>query len=273
MVNLKSLISLLFLFLFPNLLLISCRSSNYLPENTTSLTPPDTFTVLIQGLKTGTGIIIQNNGETYYVLTSAHIVAEKPLDNIQISNPLPDEKNLGHKGDPYKIITPDNKEYTINYDTVIKDPQLDLAIFSFKSQHKYGIAHLSSEVIKPNQTVDIYGFKACDNSQLTKEAKLEYNRGEIIKVDSQEANKDQGYGVNYINPTVTGMSGSPVLNQEGKVIAIHGKPNPKKASQQAILRDCSPLDVTRFGNNWGISIQDFSKSYLAKQLAKLTSNN
>ncbi|MDJ0510149.1 MAG: serine protease [Crocosphaera sp.] len=255
MTKIKKMTKFLIVTFLGKITLLGCSNSNN----------PANFTVSINGKNNGSGFIVQRQGNTHFVLTSRHVIGNKPSESIEIINPLSDEENLSRQEDPYTVTISDNKTYEINYATVKKDPNLDLAFFSFNSENHYPIAHLSTAEIKPKDKVYIYGFKACNDSKLTKEDKLEKNQGFIKKINIGRGKKEQGYSVFYSNPTITGMSGSPVLNNQGEVIAIHGEPGRNKKAKDAILRDCLPLDE-RFANNWGISMKSFAKSTLAQEL-------
>lgn len=267
MKNQGKIILLIILAITPSYLFVSCTSSSKSEEKIKQ--EAQKVTVRIDGKIDGTGLIIKKDGNTYYVLTSKHVVGFKPrqINPIEPIPGDPEEKQLsGNLQEiPYQVITHDNQSYTVrNYDTdVMKDPTLDLAIVKFTSNINYPLATLSTE-IKLQETVYIYGFKACfsDNNHQNKE---EFNQGQITKIDPKSAKADEGYGIHYTNATITGMSGSPVFNQYGQVISIHGKPADKK-SQDYALGECSPLDESKFGNNWGISMADFVNSSLASDL-------
>ncbi|PLZ85154.1 hypothetical protein CI594_23240, partial [Fischerella thermalis CCMEE 5196] len=72
------------------------------------------FTVLIGGDGVGSGIIFDRKGDTYYVLTNQHVVA-----------------NDGR----YEIQTPDNSRYPVYRSQEL--PGLDLAIIKFNSNKNY----------------------------------------------------------------------------------------------------------------------------------------
>jgi hypothetical protein len=60
------------------------------------------------------------------------------------------------------------------------------------------------------------------------------------------------------------MSGSPVFDNAGRVVAIHGKPGHDKENQYDFER-CQPL-TDAFANNWGISMETFLNSSLTSNL-------
>lgn len=232
-------------------------------------------TVMITGKGQGTGVIIGQDGYKHYVLTSKHTVSSPPATNIQYDNLAPDEQILANdqnqdkskiKEEPYKIIAYDGnefQEYIINYEQVKTDPKLDLAIIEFDSQNKgkkYKITRLSSLPVSNSQIAYIYGFKDCiDESRSKRE---EFNQGTILS-DSKNIEEDEGYTVKYTNPTIRGMSGSPIYDLAGRVVSIHGKPGVEKGDY--VFRSCPSLS-NAYGNNYGISIETFKKSELAKSL-------
>ncbi|KOP26477.1 hypothetical protein AMR41_10215 [Hapalosiphon sp. MRB220] len=219
-------------------------------------------TVLITGKGTGTGIIIGKDGYTHYVLTSHHVVAVQPSKNINPpSDPGPDEPNQPTKEDPYKVVTYDGQAYEV--DEVLKDPKYDLAVIKFNTENhgnrKYPVAKLASHSLSNNQTIYVYGFKDCFGEG--REKREEFNQG-TIRSNSKSINDDKGYTINYTNPTVNGMSGSPVLDASGRVVAIHGQSGtPGKGNSP----NCSAL-TGDFGNNYGISMETFKNSSLASQV-------
>lgn len=226
-------------------------------------------TVIITGKSKGTGIIIAQDGYTHYVLTSKHIVGIAPSKDIQLPQDLgPDEKHLTNQGDPYKVVTFDGQnyqKYEIKYEEVEKDPNLDLAIIKFDSQSqdkKYTTAKLTTSPVSQKQTVYVYGLKDCYDKQI--QEKEEFNKGTILS-NSQVKTFDEGYSINYSNPTITGMSGSPVLDAAGRVVAIHGKPGKKNKDKEYPFEKCPKL-TDYYGNNYGISMQAFKDSSLATKL-------
>ncbi|MEH2116424.1 S1 family peptidase [Nostoc sp.] len=228
-------------------------------------------TVMIIGKGKGTGFIIGQDGYKHYVLTSKHVVGFKPAQNITLPPDLGnDEKELAtvkHE-DPYKVVAYDGKEfqeYIINYEEVRKDSKLDLAIIQFDSQSqgkKYPIARLVALPVSNNENIYIYGFKDCFDKP--RNVKEEFNQGKILS-DNKNISEDEGYTLQYTNPTIRGMSGSPVYDVAGRIIAIHGKPGRKFKDKEYVFRNCPPL-TSGYGNNEGISIETFKNSELAKNL-------
>lgn len=216
-------------------------------------------TVLITGKGTGTGIIIGHEGSKYYILTSKHVVGIEPSIYVELPPDLTDdEKKLTNKEDPYKVMTYDGKIYDVEYNELKKDPNVDLAIITFDTKSQgtiYPIANLAALPISEKQEVFVYGFKDCANKGRKK--REEFNEGIVLSTKNTQT--DEGYSINYTNPTIRGMSGSPVLDASGRVIAVHGKPS---NGEKGEFFNCSAL-TKEFGNNYGISIESFQKSKLA----------
>jgi len=267
--NFPWLISLLIILIY----VASCQSSPPTPiESPVPIKPKSEekikqkgqkITVLIGGKGTGSGIIVARNGETYYVLTSQHVVGIEPSESVPVYDSQPGENiQPGSPEDPYEVRTYDGERYIIDYGKVRKDKILDLAIIEFTSKKIYPVANLATNV-SPNQTVYVYGFKDC--TWTGRDKKEEFNSGKVLsKIDPKGS--DQGYSVQYTNPTITGMSGSPVFNQAGGVVAIHGKPGRPGKENEYRFDKCSSLP-SDFGNNWGISMESFSKSRLAGDIS------
>lgn len=219
-------------------------------------------TVLITGKSTGTGIIVGQESNKYYVLTSRHVVGIAPSKNVELpSNLGDDEKGLTNREDPYQVTTYDGQNYDVVYDEVEKDANIDLAIIIFKTPKKsniYPVANLAALPISKEQKVFVYGFKDCFKEG--REKREEFNQGTVLS--TQNKNNDEGYTIKYTNPTIKGMSGSPVLDTFGRVVAIHGKPG---SAEKGDSSNCSALTQV-FGNNYGISIESFKNSSLASKL-------
>jgi hypothetical protein len=242
-----------------------------LPENEIKLQATQQ-TVMIIGKGKGTGFIIGQDGYKHYVLTSKHVVGFEPAQDVTLPPDLSDEEKklfTDPHEDPYKVVAYDGKqfqEYVINYKEVKKDSKLDLAIIQFDSQSqgkKYPIARLAALPVSKNQNVYIYGFKDCDEN--SRKRREEFNKGKILS-DDKNFSKDDSYTLEYTNPTILGMSGSPVYDVAGRIIAIHGKPGkPFREKKQYVFRECPPL-TSYYGKNKGISIKTFKNSELAKNL-------
>ena len=143
----------------------------------------------------GSGVIVAKLGGTYFVLTAEHVVKTEQ---------------------GYTISTPDGKTYPAKYSSMVKLPNVDLAVVPFSSEENYAIAKLgnSNKVRKGNKTF-IAGFPAVTS-------KYRFTNGDVVANASSKA-VELGYTLIYSNPTDRGMSGGGVFNENGEIVGIHGK--------------------------------------------------
>jgi tetratricopeptide (TPR) repeat protein len=186
------------------------------------------ISVRIDGQNPGSGILLSKQGQTYFVLTAAHVVA------------TPDE---------YDVITPDGQKYKVNYAQVKKLPGVDLAVVPFTSARNYQLAKIgnSSQVQRGNPAF-VAGWPTGGNA--INNPTLLFQQG-IISANSQISQSD-GYSLIYTNNTLPGMSGGPVLNSQGEVIGVHGRGETERqqATQNANV-------VLKVGYNLGVPINTF----------------
>jgi serine protease Do len=187
------------------------------------------ITVLILGPGSpGSGTIIAHNGDNYYVLTAGHVV---------------ESINSKEEAD---IKTHDNKLHQIDTKNIIRFADIDLAIVKFNSNQKYKTAEIGkSEKVFELSTVYVAGFP------LSGEAIRQnffITKGEVSSLDTFN---DGGYDLVYTNTTRAGMSGGPVLNEDGELIGIHGR------AEGTILADGTEI---KQGFNLGIPIKIFVES-------------
>jgi tetratricopeptide (TPR) repeat protein len=189
-------------------------------------------TVQIEGQNPGSGVIVAKQGQTYYVLTAAHVV------------PSPDE---------YDIVTPDGKKYPIDYKLVKKFQGTDLALVPFTSPQNYQVVSIdSSSQVKEGTPAYIAGFPF-QNSKIT-QTRYRFSPGEVLAQATRPL--PNGYALAYMNDTFAGMSGGPILNQEGKLIGIHGASKTQFTETQGL----NPQTESKVGLNLGIPIQTFLRS-------------
>ena len=191
------------------------------------------ITVLIDSESPGSGVIIKQTGNTYTVITAYHVV-----------------KNSNLK---YQIVTPDNQRYQLNYQTVKRlDNNIDLAILQFTSKKDYQVAKIgNSDEVKRLINVHVAGFPRQTGG--VKKSIYDCRSGRVI--DNVPENIDSGYNLFYDNPTLGGMSGGAVLNDQGEVVAIHGQG--EESNDVDIDRINSSVAIVKSGRNSGIPINTF----------------
>jgi serine protease Do len=202
-----------------------------------------------EGSGHGTGFIVEGKTGVCTVLTARHVVE-------------------GHR---LNLQTNDQKLWKTN--SIQASPNLDLAVVTFPSAAKncpYPSLELGdSDTVKQTDQIYISGFPdRVGSGKLVQQ----FVRGSVSGLDVL----DQGYGISYEASTFGGMSGGPVLDVRGKVVAIHGKTDAqivadlqsqqgslseqqKATLQQAAARVQGGVQINTF--KWGIPI----KTYLANQ--------
>lgn len=148
----------------------------------------------------GSGIIIARQGSLYTVVTNAHVLQQEQ-DQYRL------QTNDGVSHSSWRL----KQKSLANY---------DLALLQFDSPNSsYEVAHLGhSSNLKEGDTVIASGFPFRDEK--IPELGLKITEGKISLL-SEKSLKD-GYQIGYTNDVQKGMSGGPVLNLKGEVIAISG---------------------------------------------------
>jgi len=154
------------------------------------------FTVQIDGEESGTGTIIEHQGNTYAVITCWHV--------------------LDTPGN-YQIITPDGQQYQ---GTGIKNlPNADLAVIEFTSNQAYPTAKLgNSQAIIPGTSTYVVGYP--DPIPGIPERAYIFLNADVV---SQLAKGEKGYTIIHDNPSTPGGSGGGIFDVNGSLIGINGK--------------------------------------------------
>jgi tetratricopeptide (TPR) repeat protein len=152
------------------------------------------------GAENGSGILLQRDGDVYTVLTAAHVL-------------------MGEAAGRLTIMTADNKSHrVIEFRSYQGD--VDLAIVKFRSNDSYRLAELGdSNNLAGGMNIYAAGFPA--PTRVITTSVFASQPGQVV-ANSKRVFKD-GYALLYNNPTLPGMSGGPILDEAGKVVAIHGR--------------------------------------------------
>ncbi|MBO1046617.1 MAG: trypsin-like serine protease [Dolichospermum sp. DEX182a] len=167
------------------------------------------ITVMIGGLDgKGSGVIIAKDGNTYTVLTANHVV-----------------QKAGY-GD-YEIITHDEQKYLMEKSARTLE-KLDLALVRFTSSKNYPIAKIAdSQTVKEGATVYNSGFPIPSSSNSQQRIYFFIT----AQITARGRGENLGYDLFLSGSPRPGMSGGPILNDQGEVIGIYGK------AESALERD------------------------------------
>jgi tetratricopeptide (TPR) repeat protein len=167
----------------------------------------EAITVRIEGQNPGSGVLIKQAGNTYTILTAAHVVETE---------------------DEYEIETADGVRYPVNYQLVQKLTGVDLALVEFSSNKPYKVANLgNSSTVQNGAPVYVSGFPE-PTAAITKQI-FTFSLGNVTANANQPL--ADGYALVYRNNTLPGMSGGAVLDQNGKLVGIHGRADTVKEEQ------------------------------------------
>jgi serine protease Do len=158
----------------------------------------------------GSGVIVSHQKYKYRVLTCAHVLGSKNINE-------------------FRLLTSDGQLHLIERDTTLNFDKLDLAIVTFRSEQPYS-------AIKPAQVKSVsvgsltyasgfpnYRYRN-QNWQDTFTLGVQaffITSGQVILSLSQPM--EEGYQIGLSNDIEGGMSGGPVLNSQGELIAIAGR--------------------------------------------------
>jgi tetratricopeptide (TPR) repeat protein len=153
-------------------------------------------TVRIDGSGGGSGVIIERQGDTYFVLTNHHVVRQS---------------------DRYEIQTPDGDRYSVHYGQEL--PGFDLALIQFKSDKNYRVAELgNSDQLKAEDNVYATGFPTAQPG--IEKRSYQFTVGKFLLY---QPGGDNGYTMVYNNEIVPGMSGGPIFDVMGRVVGVNGR--------------------------------------------------
>jgi tetratricopeptide (TPR) repeat protein len=195
-------------------------------------------TVDIAGCHQGSGVIIQKKGNTYTVLTVASAV-----------------KNSG-----CEIVAPDDTKYPVTQVKTFPN-SVDLAVVSFTSTKNYPVAKLidNSDRVEAAETIYISGFPLSTTlvqpvGTTIAKSLFTFAKGTVV-ANPSDRQQPKGYSLIYSNNTLLEDGGSPVWNDKGELIAIHGR-----SALDTTLPEPINADVpVKTGFKLGITVNTFAK--------------
>jgi len=229
-------------------------------EATSKIAEMITVKVLVDDIW-GSGILISRKGQVYTILTNEHVL---------------------RSGEKYRVQTHDNQIYTATTYTKSNLGENDLGLLQFKSpQIKYDIAFLGrAKALLVGERVIAVGYplatdtkvdvkidkisqnldkKAISQQHNSHENGLKYAEGRFILITDKPL--DDGYQVGYDSAVEKGMSGGPVLNMKGEVVAINGMHAYPIWGDPYVYRDgtipCPPMHELMIRSSWAIPAETF----------------
>jgi tetratricopeptide (TPR) repeat protein len=186
-------------------------------------------TVQITGCDRGSGAIVQKNGNTYTVLTVAHVVNKSGCE----------------------IVAPDESKYQVTQVKAFPN-NIDLAIVNFTSTNNYAVAKLidNSDRVEAGESIYVSGFPV---STASNTGVFTFIKGDVISNSLKQQGK--GYSLICSDNTLQGHSGGPVWNDRGEAIAIYGQHDLDTTSQEKIDANVR----VKTGYNMGITVNTFTK--------------
>jgi S1-C subfamily serine protease len=157
---------------------------------------------VLSGQNSGSGILINKQGEIYTVVTNDHVLI------------------FGQPNQAYRIQTPDGQIYPARVVKGVNFNHKDLGLVQFSSQQDYPVVSLSKSA-KSNLGDEVFasGFPFADD--VSQSRGFVFTKGKIEMFSQQPFGG--GYQIGYSNRIQKGMSGGPVFNRQGEIIAINGK--------------------------------------------------
>lgn len=154
------------------------------------------ITVKVETSETqGSGVIVRRRSGQYWVITNDHVALES---------------------DRFLIRTSDGQTHRARRVPSTRFGKADLTLLAFQTWTNYPVAQTASGLgVTPGTPVFSAGFPIDVN-----QTPFQLTQGQVSQVMPRSING--GYQVGYSNWVPKGMSGGPVMNGQGEVIAING---------------------------------------------------
>ncbi len=176
------------------------------PQLAMALTPEEIaeiareITVRIDGPNSGSGVIVDfdRDTNTYTVLTNWHVV-----------------EDLG----TYQVQTSDGRIHQVPIISGHQLEKFDLAVLQFSSEVEYQVAELGDpEDLSHGTVVYVSGWANPDG--ISPNRYYRFEDGQITAIVEPQG---EGYSLVYPNISKPGMSGGPILDEDGDLVGINGQ--------------------------------------------------
>lgn len=159
----------------------------------------------------GSGVVIAKQGNTYAVLTNRHVICALTA------------QGKCDRTFRFQIRTTNGKLYPVStvYTFEQSDGTPDIAVVLFQSPSNYPVATLGdSNQLTNRDLIWINGFPGRNDTEFGKEP-LVFHKGFFSSRVSDS--HGEGYTLNFGMVAAPGMSGSPIFDASGRVVAIFGQ--------------------------------------------------
>ncbi len=204
-------------------------------ENLEDIAKKITVKVISGSQNWGSGVLIYAGEDTYTVITNDHVIRSGSIT----------------------VVTFDQKTYKGTMVENLRLQGIDLAIVEFQSKSDYNVASIGNyQSLVEGDFVFTSGYPLEVNNA-NRSYGLKTIPGNIkIKLDQPLT---RAYQIGYNNAVESGMSGGPVLDINGRLVAINGR-NSREAilsprfQNQSLPSPCPPLKNIMMQASWGIPI-------------------
>jgi tetratricopeptide (TPR) repeat protein len=180
--------------------------------------------------RTGSGILLQRQGDVYTVLTAGHVI---------------------NRGAAFTLKTADGQVHkSIANSVKLSGNNIDLGVLKFRATKNYTLAKIgTSNSLEALSPIYVAGFP--EASYAIEAGVINITEGKVV--GNATKGNAKGYSLIYSNTTFRGMSGGPVLNEAGELVAIHGQGD----------RNGKAGEGEKTGRNLGIVVERFGTVALA----------
>jgi serine protease Do len=208
----------------------------YRPSDLRSYAQTITVKILTGVQQWSSGILMQRQGTTYTVLTNQHVL---------------------RTGKFYRIQTFDGRVYPAIVGSDAGFAHHDLATLRFRSEQNYAIATPGTSLSLPVGTpVFAAGFPVSESPE--RRSGFQFTSGQVSLIAPKVL--EGGYQIGYTNSIQKGMSGGPVLNARGEVLAINGVHQEPLWGDHLFVDGSKPptsLQPTLVNSSWAIPVETF----------------
>ena len=155
----------------------------------------------------GSGVLVKQEGDRYSVLTNCHVIQRSGTYTLWING-----------NDRYSVSVPDPSNRLCH-------SRVDLAVLTFNSSQRYSVATLRPErdlkvLLNEATVITAAGFpNPYDGSGTRSDLLFNPIGGALVQTQTDA----KGYELVHSITTLDGMSGGPIFDAQGKLIAINGR--------------------------------------------------